>query len=140
MMKDFKIVMQLVLLISLITVSIYTIKFFVKNDMWIDFQDCGQVVGASSEEVPIKHGTQTELYLLIQYEKQGFKAQEVGATTYFQYKDSIGKRLCFEQTQRNPIMEKPYSFAKFFLGAIFSVIYFFILLIIFINWCLGDEE
>lgn len=70
----------------LIVFSIYSINYVAKTDMWIEYKDCGQVVGSSSEDRPIKHGTQTELYLLMKFDKQGFKAQEVGPTTYYQYK------------------------------------------------------
>lgn len=121
------------LTMMLIVFSIYSINYMVKTDMWIEYQDCGKVVGSSSEDRPIKHGAQTELYLLIQFEKQGFKAQEVGPTTYYQYKDKIGTKLCFNQTDRNQELDG-YMFLVFFCGVLFSIIYCLIILYYINSW------
>lgn len=138
MIEKFRITFVTILLLGLFAYSISAIHFFITTDTWIHYQDCGKVVGSSSEDRPVKHGSQTEFYLLIQYEKQGFKAQEVGVTTYYQYKDAIGKKLCFEQSESNPVISTIYDHIKHFLGVFFIIVYVIVFLVIFIGWCAGD--
>lgn len=124
----------------LVVYSIFATHFFVTNDLWIEYKECGTVVGSSSEDRPIKHGTQTELYLLMEYDNDGFQAQEVGATTYFKYKDKVGIRLCFERSKRNPIIDDSVFMAVYFCSGCASLcIYLFFILWIFI-WYLSDDE
>lgn len=138
-MEKIRITVVIILLLALFSYSISAIHYFITTDRWIHYKDCGKVVGSSSEDKPIKHGSQTEFYLLIKYEKQGFKAQEVGVTDYYHYKDSIGKKLCFEQLESNPVMSTTYNSIKHFLGILFIIIYVIVFLYIFINWCVGDQ-
>lgn len=127
MRKDIGTILRIVILGWLFVYSIYSIHFAVTNELWIEYQECGTITGASSEETPIKHGTQTQLYLLMQYDHDGFQAQEVGATTYFQYKDKVGERICFEKSKRNPVIDNNLrNILIYFSGACFVVIYFFI--------------
>jgi hypothetical protein len=100
----------------------------------LDYKDCGKVVGSSSQDRPLKHGMTTDLYLLIDFEKDGFQAQEVGPTTYFKYKDKIGTELCFDQTKRNPEFSKGYNEFVFIFGGLFLVIYFVVFIFIFCSW------
>ncbi len=58
------------------------------------YTDCGVVVSKSQDEVAIKHGTRTQLYLNIQFDKSGFKSQEVEPTEYFSSK--VGQRKCYD--------------------------------------------
>lgn len=122
MIKNSKIAIKIVLAMWLIVFSIYSIIYVVKTDMWVEYRDCGQVVGSSSEDRPIKHGTQTDLYLLMKFDKQGFKAQEVGPTTYYQYKDKIGTTLCFNQTDRNKELDGS-MFLVFAFGILSIIVY-----------------
>lgn len=138
MIKFFPLVVKTLLVFTVFVYSLFAIKSFVTKDLWIHYKECGTVVGSSSEDVPIKHGTQTELYLLMQYEHDGFQAQEVGATTYFQYKDKIGTKLCFSLTKRNPELDTFRKELHHMMGGLFIVVYFLIFLYIFIGWCEGD--
>jgi hypothetical protein len=63
------------------------------NDMNPTYLDCGKVVSKSNDEVAIKHGVRTELYLNIQFEKSGFQSIECNPTTYFS--KEVGDHACF---------------------------------------------
>ena len=121
------------LTMMLIVFSIYSINYVIKTDKWIEYQDCGKVVGSSSEDRPIKHGTQTDLYLLIQFEKQGFKAQEVDPTTYYKYKNKIGTKICFNQKDINKELNG-YMFLLYISGILFIITYSSIILYLIISW------
>lgn len=55
------------------------------------------MVSKSQEETIIKYGTQTELYLNVQFNKTGFKSVNVCPTDYFNYKK--GDLVCFNLSQ-----------------------------------------
>ena len=96
-MKLMKIIKNIVRIITLVPLSlylIYCVYFFIFNFNTKTYIDCGNVVSKSSDEVAIKHGTRTELYLNVQFENSGFKSVECGPTTYFSKKK--GDNVCFE--------------------------------------------
>lgn len=73
--------------------SMYSVYYCIVNDRLQYETDCGIVKSKSSDEVAIKHGTTTELYLNIQFDNSGFLSKNVSPTTYFSY--SVGDRACF---------------------------------------------
>jgi hypothetical protein len=72
---------------------LYCAGFFIINPVYPEYKDCGKVISKSQDEISIKYGVQTMLYLNIQFEKSGFKSVDVCPTTYF--KSKIGDNLCF---------------------------------------------
>lgn len=124
---------------AIVIYSFFSMYNFIAKDMIIKYKDCGQVVGSSMEDRPVKHGMTTDLYLLIEFEQDGFKAQEVGPTTYYKYKDKIGTTLCFDQQKQNPEFDSIWYEVHHILGAFFIFVYFILGLSIFIDWCFGDN-
>ena len=61
----------------------FCVYFFLTHPAHPKYLDCGKVVSKSQDEVVIKYGTRTELFLNVQFKKTGFKAVEVNATDYF---------------------------------------------------------
>ena len=51
------------------------------------------VVSKSNDEISIKHGVKSVLYLNVQFNKSGFKSIECSPTTYFSVKK--GENICF---------------------------------------------
>lgn len=96
--------------------------------------DCGVIISHSSDEISIKHGVSTELYLNIQFEKQGFISKEVSPTLYFKYEN--GDKICFTINEKDtPKKMIIYSFALLTL-----TILFIMLLMIFIDFIMSGEE
>jgi hypothetical protein len=71
----------------------YCVFHFLSNDVHPTYVDCGKVISKSADEIVIKYGTKSELYLNIQFDKTGFKSIECDPTTYFSKK--VGERVCF---------------------------------------------
>ena len=91
---------NIVRVISALTVglySIYCIFFFFANSHNPTYSDCGKIISKSQDEVVIKYGTSTELYLNIQFEKSGFKSINAKTTDYFHYKK--GDTICYDLRQ-----------------------------------------
>ena len=86
-------IIQFVTLLPLSIYLIYCSYHFITNETRPTYLDCGNVVSKSSDEVAIKHGTRTELYLNIQFSKSGFRSIECNPTTYFS--KQIGQNVCF---------------------------------------------
>ncbi len=86
--------------ITLVPLGVYLIcccfHVFI-NGVRPQYLDCGIVESKSSDEVSIKHGVRTELYLNIRFEKTGFKSIGCSPTTYFSKK--VGERVCFDLNQ-----------------------------------------
>jgi len=59
----------------------------------VDKQYCGKVVKKSDEEVTIKHGSRTDLYLIVEFDQIGLRSIEVEPNTYFTH--NKGDRVCF---------------------------------------------
>lgn len=94
----------------------------------MQFKDCGELISKSTDETIIKYGTKTELYLNVQFEKQGFKSINVDETTYF--KSKKGEYMCF-------LFDKEIENIKrinIIIGCIFLIIVSFISLVLFFIW------
>ncbi len=76
---------------------IYSVYFFIMNPIHPTRFDCGVVKSKSANEVAIKYGVNTMLYLNIDFKQSGFRSINVGPTTYFKYKE--GDNLCFDVKQ-----------------------------------------
>lgn len=75
-------------------VAIFSISYTLTHEARPEIEDCGEIVSKSDDEVRIKHGYRTNLYLNVQFEKNGFKSMQVNPTTYFKYQK--GQRVCFD--------------------------------------------
>lgn len=84
---------RVITLIPLMVYLTYCSYHFIANDTRPSYLDCGKVVSKSSDEVAIKYGVKTELYLNIQFNKSGFRSVECSPTTYFS--KQIGDNVCF---------------------------------------------
>jgi hypothetical protein len=113
--------------VTAIFLTYCTVIFFI-NPETARFTDCGKIISKSSDEVAIKHGTQTELYLNIQFEKSGFKAINVAPTDYFHYKK--GENICFDLAEEDQIFGR----LTWIIGAINLVLGGFIILFAFLNY------
>lgn len=86
-------------ILRIVTLSVLGIYFshcvyyFLTNEARPKYKDCGIVVSKSSDEVIIKRGSRTELYLNIQFEKSKFRSVNVEPTTYFS--NNVGDYVCF---------------------------------------------
>jgi len=85
--------LQIVVICILISYPIYSLYYICANPNCPKYLDCGKVISRSTDEVIIKNGTKTELYLNIEFEKTGFRSIECNPTTYFSKKS--GDFVCF---------------------------------------------
>ena len=90
---NLKKIVRLLTLTPLALYLLYCFCHFLLTETYPTYLDCGNVVSKSSDEVAIKHGSRTELYLNIQFEKSGFRSIECNPTTYFS--KNIGEKACF---------------------------------------------
>jgi hypothetical protein len=95
------------------------------------YNDCGIVVSHSNDEVPIKYGTKTELYLNIQFDSSGFKSILVEPTTYFKYKN--GERICFDLPMKFNLFKE----ITYIIGFFITIIIAFICVVLFLAWLFG---
>lgn len=86
-------ILRVITLLPLLIYLIYCSYHVITNEIRPTYVDCGIVVSKSSDEVAIKYGTETELYLNVQFNKSGFRSIECDPTTYFSKK--IGQDVCF---------------------------------------------
>ena len=93
-MKLIKNIIRIITLVPLSLYFIYCSYFVITNFNENTYIDCGTVISRSSDEINIKHGTKTELYLNVQFEKSGFRSIECTPTTYFSKKK--GDDVCFK--------------------------------------------
>ena len=68
--------LRVIVLTSLSLYLVYCGTYSLFNKHHPSELDCGQVLSKSSDEVIMKHGTNTELYLNIEFSKNGFKSIE----------------------------------------------------------------
>jgi hypothetical protein len=92
------------------------------------YDDCGIIKSKSNDEVVIKYGTRTELYLNVQFEKTGFKSVNVEPTTYFS--KTVGQEVCFELNAN----ESAATSIKWLIGIITLIIIGIGILMFFIDW------
>ena len=93
-MKLIKNIVRIITLIPLSLYFIYCSYFVITNFNENTYIDCGTVISRLSDEINIKHGTKTELYLNVQFDKSGFRSIECTPTTYFSKKK--GDDVCFK--------------------------------------------
>lgn len=109
---------------------IYSIFFIITNPLRPKYKDCGEIISKSTDEVVIKHGTSTELYLNIKFNNSGFKSIYVEPTTYFKHKK--GDIICFNLQKEmsvcyDIIMFSGYIFTFVILITVLSFIVIFLL-------------
>lgn len=123
-MKDVKkIIRQGLYIITSLYIG-YCVYKFIHFVYSADEIDTGVIVSKSNDEVNIKHGTKTELYLNIQFKKEGFRSIEVDPTTYFKYE--TGNTVSFKIPKELKIQE--------FFGIVFTIIIILFIVYIFILW------
>lgn len=86
-------IVRVVILTPVLTYLFYCVYHLLSNEYNPTFLDCGIVISRSTDEIAIKHGSKTELYLNVQFKKSGFKSINCEPTTYFKYKK--GDNVCF---------------------------------------------
>ncbi len=57
------------------------------------YTDCGIIESKSTDEVYMKYGSKTELYLNVRFKDTGFLSVKCNPTTYFSYQN--GDHICF---------------------------------------------
>jgi len=81
-------------LIVISTYLLYCCYHVITNEANPRYRDCGEVISKGNDEVAIKHGTKTLLYLNINFEKSGFRSIKCDPTTYFSHEK--GDFVCFK--------------------------------------------
>jgi hypothetical protein len=107
----------------------YSVCYLLMNDTNPTYVDCGVVKSKSSSEVSIKHGSETELYLNIDFDKSGFISKKTAPTTYFS--NSVGDRVCFDIKETTTFNHRLLSTIGFIMcGLLFllSVVLFLMLI------------
>lgn len=123
-MKDF---IRKTILIVLSIYLLYCSYFFLTN-AYKTYLDCGKVVSKSNDELNIKHGTRTILYLNIEFEKSGFKSIESEPTLYFSKK--VGDNVCFDLDYNY----SKYDIFKMVIGLASCFLILSATIVIFIGW------
>lgn len=119
--------------IAMFVFSTYSAIYFIKTPHIERTSQVGTVISKSQDEVTIKNGTRTELYLNIQFDNVGFKSIEVEPTTYFG--SEVGERVSF-----GLIKEKTgWQLAKFMWGFLIVAVAIISIIIIFIKWLFDFE-
>jgi hypothetical protein len=120
---------KIIRILTLGIISIYLLYccyHVITNESNPRYRDCGEVISKSNDEVVIKHGTKTKLYLNINFEKSGFRSIECTPTTYFSH--NKGDYVCFNLLEDVSIFyQLSYLigvFVFFILGCI--LIYYFL--------------
>ncbi len=127
-MKLFKNVIKIILAITLFCYLCYCVTYFTQHSLIENYQDCGIIRSKSTDEIAIKHGTHTELYLNIEFRKNGFRSMSVSPTTYF--KHNRGESVCFDFQNRHSISHD----IKWLVGLLTIIISIIILLVLFFKW------
>ena len=121
-------IIQIITIVILSIYGIYCAYFFIANPAHPTYLDCGTIRSKSNDEVVIKYGTKTELYLNVDFRETGFKAVEVSPTTYFQHK--VGDYVCFDLDRST----SGWYAMRFLSGAIILVVIVFGLIVWFIMY------
>lgn len=121
-------IVRFVTLAPLSIYLLYCISFFILNPMRPKYNDCGVIISKSNDEITIKHGVKTELYLNIHFNRSGFKSIEVSPTTYFKY--YRGDTVCFDINQEH----NGWYDLKMMIGVVMCVIIIVILIALLGNY------
>ncbi len=127
-------IVRIITLAPLTIYLLYCVCFFIVYPLHPKYNDCGKIISKSNDEVAIKHGSRTELYLNIQFNKTGFKSIEVSPTTYF--KHSIGATICFDLDKET---SRWYT-TSIFVGGLTSFMIIVVLILYLIFYLTGNEE
>ena len=109
-------IVRIIVLTPIACFLLFSVYYFLTHEQRPKYLDCGVVVSKSNDEIAIKYGTETKLYLNIEFEKSGFQSIECAPTTYFQQK--VGDRVCFD-------LDEKFNFTheiKFLVGFLVIVI------------------
>jgi len=90
-------IIRIITLLPLSIYLLYCIYHFSVNNVNPTYLDCGKVIAKSNDEVPIKHGVRTELYLIVNFNKSGVKSIQSNTETYFT--KNVGDSVCFNLSQ-----------------------------------------
>lgn len=131
-MKLKKIVMFLTLC-PLTLYLLYCFCHFVLTKSHPIYLDCGKIVSKSSDEVAIKSGSRTKLYLNVQFEKSGFRSIECNPTTYFS--KNVGERSCFYLDKN---MGEKYHLNNF-IGMFVAMILLILAFMLLVNYIAPDS-
>lgn len=108
------------------------VYIFITTDNQPTYNDCGIVLSKSNDEIAIKHGVKTELYLNIQFNKSGFKSVNVEPTTYFSKK--VNDRICFDLNES----QNWWRNIRWFIGFATLFMLCYILVILFVEYLVSD--
>ena len=129
----FRNIVRLIVLVPIGIFLLYSLAYFGNNKLRPEYLDCGKVVSKSNDEVAIKYGVKTELYLNIQFEKSGFRSIECNPTTYFSKK--VNERVCFYLDEKTTALHK----ILFISGGITLAIVGIIVLVFLIMYLLPEN-
>ena len=119
-------IIRVITLFPLFFYLLYCVFYFANNEVSPTYLDCGKVVSKSNDEIAIKHGVKTELYLNVDFNKSGFQSILCTPTTYFSKK--IGDNVCFSLDENVSQWHKTNMLIGFSVIAFLTVV--FILLFI----------
>lgn len=127
-MEKFRLVLRKLTIIATCFFIGFCIAKYIHNDFkpTITEKHCGTIVSKSNDEVAIKHGTQTQLFLNIEFDKKGFESVQVLPTTYFKHK--VGERVCIDFQHNDGIIAT--GFISFWI-LIVCILYFFFVWVFF---------
>ena len=107
----------------------YSGYYVYKHPYYTYTKECGKIISKSNDEVNIKHGSRTDLYLNIQFENR-FESVLVDPTTYFG--NEKGEYICFNFTNKmtfknfwNYLLFAITSFILFIVGIVHFIIFIF---------------
>ena len=129
----FKNILRIITLIILSIYIFYCAFTFVFCEISPKYLDCRNVISKSSDEVVIKHGVRTELYLNIQFKKSGFRSIECEPTVYFSKK--VGDDVCFYLYSDTSIWYE----LRVAIGGVSLMILCACLLVLFINFLIPES-
>lgn len=124
---------RITILVPLAIYLIYCSFHFITTEWNPVFLDCGEIVSKYSDEVDMKNGVRTILYLNVDLKKSGFKSIKCEPTAYFS--KEIGDNVCFHLQQKKTIH---YQLSNM-IGCVVIIISGFILLIILIRYLVPDS-
>lgn len=103
--------------------------YFIDNVERREVRDCGIVESKSSDEVSIKSGSQTQLYLNVRFKNAGFKSILCTPTTYFAKKK--GDSVCFmlADPKHNPNNVIMFIGLIVIVGAVIAGMFFILVLV-----------
>lgn len=129
----FKKILQIITLTLLTIYLSFCVFYFIKNDLQPTYLDCGKIVSKSTDEITIKYGVKTELYLNVQFNNSGFRSVECEPTTYFLKKK--GDNVCFYLSKKVNNLH----IINYFTGMITMFLIYCFLLVAFIYYMAPDS-